>query len=285
MGKTELLDIVLKDIKELELLVKAMAATAEVPSVMQELAKVKARNVYDGLAQLNGDAACALKQQLSKVEALADEGVVAQPIAIVEAGSPEEAPAEVFEAQSQTSSEKEEKPEFEEVKPVKEEEIVQSTLSSEKKDNETIAEVITQPVENEKEAEDVQSPIEKNVEPEAEIGTVIVKGNKETLDKVITNERFRTGVRSLNETIQVRKPETRFVVSLKKAININDRFRYQRELFSNDSSVMNAAIEKLDAMNSMAEARQYVSDFGWDENSEVVADFMALLEARFSRAN
>lgn len=285
MGKTELLDIVLKDIKELELLVKAMAATAEVPSVMQELAKVKARNVYDGLAQLNGDAACALKQQLSKVEALADEGVVAQPIAIVEAGSPEGAPAEIFEAQSQTSSEKEEKPEFEEVKPVKEEEIVQSTLSSEKKDNETIAEVIAQPVENEKEAEDVQSPTEKNVEPEAEIGTVIVKGNKETLDKVITNERFRTGVRSLNETIQVRKPETRFVVSLKKAININDRFRYQRELFSNDSSVMNAAIEKLDAMNSMAEARQYVSDFGWDENSEVVADFMALLEARFSRAN
>lgn len=285
MGKTELLDIVLKDIKELELLVKAMAATAEVPSVMQELAKVKARNVYDGLAQLNGDAACALKQQLSKVEALADEGVVAQPIAIVEAGSPEGASTEVFEAQTQTSSEKEEKPEFEEVKPVKEEEIVQSTLSSEKKDNETVAEVITQPVENEKEAEDVQSPTEKNVEQEAEIGTVIVKGNKETLDKVITNERFRTGVRSLNETIQVRKPETRFVVSLKKAININDRFRYQRELFSNDSSVMNAAIEKLDAMNSMAEARQYVSDFGWDENSEVVADFMALLEARFSRAN
>ena len=48
---------------------------------------------------------------------------------------------------------------------------------------------------------------------------------------------------------------------------------------------MNDAVEKLDSMTSLEEAKQFVSGLGWKEENEVVADFMALLEARFSRVD
>ena len=293
MEKTELLDSILKDIKELELLVKGMGAMDPVPAVVKNLALVQARNVFDGLSAI-GSTASPIKTQLSHVVDLADAGICVQSIPQEPKSTPNEPKRE--ESPIPTVEEKapvEEIPveiKAEPSKPVEEPEMKVSVVDShpveEKKSEEKKKEEPSQPVEKEKEPIPSAPKEKKNLEPEKEIGTVIAsKVVKETQEKVITNERFRTGVRSLNETIQVRKPESRFVVSLKKAININDRFRYQRELFSNNPSAMNEAIEKLDSMTSLKEARQYVLGLGWSEEDEVVADFMALLEARFSRVD
>jgi len=294
MEKTELLDSILKDIKELELLVKGMEAMEPIPDVVKKLALVQARNVFDGLSAVGCAGASPIKTQLSHVVDLADAGICVQSIPQDQNSLPNEPkkeetpiPTQVEKAKIEEAPvEKKPEPVAPVVEPEKKAPVVESLPLEEKKSEEKKKEEPSQPIEIEKEPIPVASDKKKNVEPEKEIGTVIAsKVVKETQERVITNERFRTGVRSLNETIQVRKPESRFVVSLKKAININDRFRYQRELFSNNASAMNDAVEKLDSMTSLEEAKQFVSGLGWKEENEVVADFMALLEARFSRVD
>lgn len=287
MAKNELLDLILKDIKELEILVRGMQEMSEVPALVQNLAKTQTRNIYDGLSKINDAGLSVVKDQLARVEALAKDGSVApsiaeEPVSVVTDTSVQNVQSVSYAEVDKTS---EESAPLVDVPKISEP-LVKETLSEKKNEEPKKTIIVSQPIEKEQETKNCEPEIEKNVDEDKEIGTVIAsKVLKETQEKLITNERFRTGVRSLNETIQVRKPEIRFVVSLKKAININDRFRYQKELFSNDSSLMNDAIEKLDAMNSLEVAKQYVSSFNWDESSDVVSDFMALLEARFSRAN
>jgi hypothetical protein len=80
-----------------------------------------------------------------------------------------------------------------------------------------------------------------------------------------------------------RKAEGRFVNSLKKAITINDRIRYTRELFGGDMELMNKVIVHLDGLSSLKEATDYIeSIFDWDELDEAVIEFYDLLEMRFS---
>lgn len=287
MAKNELLDLILKDIKELEILVRGMQEMSEVPALVQNLAKTQTRNIYDGLSKINDAGLSVVKDQLARVEALAKDGSVApsiaeEPVSVVTDTSVQNVQSVSYTEVDKTSEESAPLVDAPKIS----EPLVKETLSEEKNEEPKKTIIVSQTIEKEQETKNFEPEIEKNVDEDKEIGTVIAsKVLKETQEKLITNERFRTGVRSLNETIQVRKPEIRFVVSLKKAININDRFRYQKELFSNDSSLMNDAIEKLDAMNSLEVAKQYVSSFNWDESSDVVSDFMALLEARFSRAN
>lgn len=287
MAKNELLDLILKDIKELEILVRGMQEMSEVPALVQNLAKTQTRNIYDGLSKINDAGLSVVKDQLARVEALAKDGSVApsiaeEPVSVVTDTSVQNVQSVSYTEVDKTSEESAPLVDAPKIS----EPLVKETLSEEKNEEPKKSIIVSQTIEKEQEMKNFEPEIEKNVDEDKEIGTVIAsKVLKETQEKLITNERFRTGVRSLNETIQVRKPEIRFVVSLKKAININDRFRYQKELFSNDSSLMNDAIEKLDAMNSLEVAKQYVSSFNWDESSDVVSDFMALLEARFSRAN
>jgi hypothetical protein len=73
------------------------------------------------------------------------------------------------------------------------------------------------------------------------------------------------------------------VNSLKKAITINDRIRYTRELFGGDMELMNKVIAHLDQLSSLKEATDYIeSIFDWDELDEAVIEFYDLLEMRFS---
>ena len=90
---------------------------------------------------------------------------------------------------------------------------------------------------------------------------------------VITNERFKGG----------RRLESRFVTDLRKSLNFNDRFRYQRELFGGDMALLNTTIDKLNSMSSLHEAEAYVAEnFNWDTTEGAAFEFMELLEARFT---
>ena len=64
---------------------------------------------------------------------------------------------------------------------------------------------------------------------------------------------------------------------------MNDRIRYMNELFGGNADLMSTTIAALDAMESLQEAKDYVGrNFTWSEDDEAVADFMRLLEDRFS---
>ena len=125
---------------------------------------------------------------------------------------------------------------------------------------------------------EIKMPEQKEPEREKEPK----KEREKEPEKVTTNEKFKPP--SLHATVATgKKAESRFVHSLRKAINLNDRYRYQRDLFRGNIELMNQVVEKLDTLKTLSEAMDYVQrEFSWDAQSETVADFYTLLENRFS---
>jgi len=69
---------------------------------------------------------------------------------------------------------------------------------------------------------------------------------------------------------------------IRKAISINDRFRFQRELFAGSASAMNTALDHIEMMNSYGNAELYFfSQLHWDRDNEVVQDFMTIVRNHF----
>jgi hypothetical protein len=72
------------------------------------------------------------------------------------------------------------------------------------------------------------------------------------------------------------------VSSLPKAIGINDRFRFIKELFGGDSDLYNDTIKKLDTIGSLVSAISYIeSNFSWDKNSDSVKQLISLIRRRY----
>lgn len=71
---------------------------------------------------------------------------------------------------------------------------------------------------------------------------------------------------------------------IRKAFSLNDRFRFQRELFQGSSSMMDTAIEHIEAMRSYGNAELYFfTQLGWDRDNEVVQDFMNIVRNHFHK--
>lgn len=82
---------------------------------------------------------------------------------------------------------------------------------------------------------------------------------------------------SLNDLL-----EKRHLSDLRKAFNLNDRFRFLRELFDGDTDKMNKAITDLNGISSYEESISYLTNvLKWDLEEIPVADFIKVLEKRF----
>lgn len=69
-------------------------------------------------------------------------------------------------------------------------------------------------------------------------------------------------------------------------IGINDKFRFINELFKQNNSEYNIALEQLASLQSWAETEIYLTSlkelYDWKENSEVVKYFYSVIKKRFS---
>ena len=132
-------------------------------------------------------------------------------------------------------------------------------------------------VEELKEEESVAIPVEATVaaektvsEPAASISSA--SSHATTLEQSIPH------AVSLNEVIQ-----KKFLADFRKAFSLNDRFRFRRELFGGDEGRMNEAISDLNELQSFEESITYLDKkLKWNVEDEAVADFIKLLEKRFS---
>ena len=128
-----------------------------------------------------------------------------------------------------------------------------------------------------KEEESVAIPVEATVaaektvsEPAASIASA--SSHATTLEQSIPH------AVSLNEVIQ-----KKFLADFRKAFSLNDRFRFRRELFGGDEGRMNEAISDLNELQSFEESITYLDKkLKWNVEDEAVADFIKLLEKRFS---
>ena len=72
------------------------------------------------------------------------------------------------------------------------------------------------------------------------------------------------------------------VSDVRKAIGINDRFLFMRELFSGNADEMNATLDAINVLGSYDEAYDMLrSQYGWDETRPEVEHFFRTIKRKF----
>ncbi len=96
------------------------------------------------------------------------------------------------------------------------------------------------------------------------------------------NETLRSTKNELSDTLQDAP-----VKDLRKAIGINDRFVYLKELFRGDDAMYERSIKTINAFAIYPEAEYWIRrelklKLGWDDKNEIVKQFDQLVRRRFA---
>jgi hypothetical protein len=96
------------------------------------------------------------------------------------------------------------------------------------------------------------------------------------------NDRLKEEKKELGSTI---KSDT--VNDLRRAIGVNDRFRFINELFRGDEAMYERSIKTINGFSGMAEAETWIQrelkvKIGWNDTNETVKDFDQVVKRRFS---
>lgn len=98
---------------------------------------------------------------------------------------------------------------------------------------------------------------------------------------------------SLNDKLKEEKTEVASTIKadtvhdLRKAIGINDRYRFINELFRGDEDMYERSIKTINGFSSLPEARSWIErelivKIGWVETNATVLDFDQVVKRRFS---
>lgn len=235
MEKEALLRIILRDVKELELLITTFIGEDYTSDGYIQLAKNKTQSILDELELISE----------SKKE------IHSQPV---------ETPTVKKEETTIVTPKKEEVKEIDE-KQIKESDA-QSVTAKEQKPTPPVA---VQETPKSPPAKQEVKPPSKSV-----IGEVLGKDNK-----------------SLNEQLSAKSSPSESsyqgpISDLKKAIGINDRFLFQRELFNSNAEVYNQVINQINGMHDYESAIAFIKgNFSWNIEDEATTTFLELVKRRF----
>ena len=98
---------------------------------------------------------------------------------------------------------------------------------------------------------------------------------------------------SLNDKLKEQRTEVAHALKeapikdLRKAIGINDRFAFVRELFRGDEAAYERSVKTINGFNIFSEAEYWMSrelkhKLAWDDKSETIQHFYSLVRRRFS---
>ncbi len=128
-------------------------------------------------------------------------------------------------------------------------------------------------------------PAAQVAEPQIEtvVEAVVVEAEKEVdaPEKVAPVE-----VEEVAQTASVRSEvkDARLVTDLRKAIGLNDRFRFKNDLFGNNERLLFDTIDVLNEMQSLSEADAYLkAHFEWKTDDATVTYFYEILERKYYR--
>lgn len=264
-----------KEIGEVRLLLDGLSAYQEIPAPIIELAIAKADHLKQLLLELKNEFEDPTEQGIEKVMEEAPMERIITPPPIVN---------EVVELVDNPTFETEELP-VQEDETMMEEIAPSATFEPEKNEIPTLT--------KEEEKEEAVEPVEeKQVEMERtdsiKSETPPAQNNTQT-SKTVLGDTIGTHKKVMNDIIGGsqnhtlgKRIEESAINDLKRAIPINDRFRFQRELFENNVSLFNETLTHLNTMPNFDEARSYLVDaFEWDEESDSARDFFVLLGRRF----
>lgn len=131
---------------------------------------------------------------------------------------------------------------------------------------------------------EIETTIEKQEEslPEPEIITM------EEVRKTILGERNSSIIHTRNELLSKADNSisstlaNKKITDIKQAINIGDRFRFQRELFRGNGEDMNKTLTYINQLASLDEVLSFLqSKYGWTSDNETADDFYQIVRRRF----
>jgi hypothetical protein len=129
---------------------------------------------------------------------------------------------------------------------------------------------------------EMAAEIKETVKLEVEEKNEVTQNPPEPVKKEIPkNEALKTEPvpGSKTETVHTDKPKAAL------AIGLNDKFRFMNEMFGQNSSEYNIAIEQINNLTNWNEGEIYLNSlknvYDWDPKDEVVKQFFALVKKRF----
>ncbi len=267
MNRKDLVNLLLKEIREMSLLCESLSEVDEIPPALLHLCESKVGSMDEILTNLKQSAApeTEVKPTVPKPASQAPTNEPKSPVAqespqaevaVEEPTQAEVAPNAVTELESvapdTTTTVEEAKPQTEpqpvEVQPIKAEV------------GKTDGKTATKPETSQTE----EKPSGKEAKQESPALT-----EKKTEEN--GNARKKPGFTTI---------ERRFVKSLK--LSVGDRYRFGKELFGGNMQLLTQTMEELDTLGSYEAAAAYVEQFHWDEENEAAIDFHTLLMSRFS---
>lgn len=91
-------------------------------------------------------------------------------------------------------------------------------------------------------------------------------------------EKIVAQISSYNEPV-----ERRLIVDVRKSISLNDRFRFQRELFNNDSQYMNKVLDEIGQYSQLSDVLNYLKEtFHWEKDNQAATDFIKIVIKKYS---
>jgi hypothetical protein len=76
--------------------------------------------------------------------------------------------------------------------------------------------------------------------------------------------------------------DARVITDLRRAIGLNDRFRFKHDLFADNDQLMAETIDALNQINTMADADAYLKErFAWKADDATVVYFYEMLQRKF----
>ncbi|MFV0471243.1 MAG: hypothetical protein ACK5L7_04310 [Paludibacteraceae bacterium] len=112
-----------------------------------------------------------------------------------------------------------------------------------------------------------------------------VGGLKEDYTETASSQTLTSAAKNIEDTTLLNNGtvnENIKINDIRNAINIGDRFRFQRELFGGNGEVMNKTITYLNQLAKYDEAVSFLSNkFGWDNENKHTEDFLQIIKRRY----
>jgi len=76
--------------------------------------------------------------------------------------------------------------------------------------------------------------------------------------------------------------EIKILADTTKYMSLNDKFRFQREIFMGSAEEMNKVFDTLNEFSTIEDTWSFIKNQSWYNDSEIIAEFIELIEKRFS---
>ena len=257
MSKEVYIALIQKDIKELDVIAQGLYETDFPSPTVIKLASSKAMDIVNNLQRLS-----TVKQEESKAEKENQEKLAAEAKAKAEKEEQERLAAE-----AKAKAEREEQERL----------AAEAKAKAEREEQERLAAEAKAKAEREEQER-------LAAEAKAKAAAIINDHNKHSIiEEKIGNLESKVEQMSKEKGGSMAdKIASSKISSIKSAISIADRFRFQRELFDGNADLMNSTLDRLDACSTIEEAEDIINDFTeWNPEDENVNDFLKLLGRRF----